>query len=193
MAGNRNSGRRRKSAAQRHLHGSVTREHHRARPEPVYTVEAPDPPASLSGDAKKEWDRITPMLVEKRLIARVDLAVLAGYCTLFGMVEQGRREIQSPDFRTTYMKITVDGNGDEHEEPREHPALKSLRANMQLLRPYLTELGLTPATRAKVSPLEEAPEPPAKHLGQSIGSSFDALTSRMSGRGKVVPFGKDKK
>lgn len=193
MPGNRNSGRRRKSAAQRHLHGSVTRPHHREREEPAYSVEAPDPPASLGGDAKTEWDRLIPILVEKRLIARVDLAVLAGYCTLFGMVEQGRREIQSPDFRTTYMKITVDANGDEHEEPREHPALKSLRANMQLLRPYLTELGLTPATRAKVSPLEAPPETPQRDGPRSMGSTFDALTSRMSGRGRVVPFGKDTK
>lgn len=172
MAGNANSGRRRKSRALRDLHNSVERPHHRDRPEPAYAVEVPDPPASLAPGARKEWDRISVELNAKRVIARVDLAVLASYCTTFDRLDQIRVAMGKKSLRVGSSKwLRLE---------------RSERQQTMTLRSLAIELGVTPASRARVSPLPplggEADQAPG---GGSPLSDFDALEQKLTGR-KVV-------
>lgn len=173
MAGNANSGRRRKPEALRELHGSVERPHHRARPEPKFEPARPSAPKTLSKDAKKEWNRVVRLLHQHHLVSKVDLAVVAGYCTLFGIQEQCRREMQAEGFTLTYPS---------EQGPREQPVVRILRQTTQQMRAYLAELGFTPASRAKVTPLAE-PTPAADAGGLAN------LMGRLAGSGKVVPLG----
>ncbi len=43
-------------------------------------IEAPDCPAHLSAEAKKEWKRITPELLKMRVLTQIDRAALESYC-----------------------------------------------------------------------------------------------------------------
>jgi P27 family predicted phage terminase small subunit len=176
MAGTANSGRRRKPDALRALHGSVRRD--RGRSAPAYAVEAPARPTSLSAEAAAEWNRIVPILIDQRVLTRVDLACLANYCTLHGLAEQYRQDMAGKGFERTFLKYHVDPSGSEHTEPKEHPVVRALRQTMQQMRGYLTELGFTPAARGKVSPIAAPPTDEAR--------GFGALESKLSG--KVVPI-----
>lgn len=47
-------------------------------------VELPECPAHLQGEARAEWDRIGPHLVQLGLVSQIDRAALAGYCDAWG-------------------------------------------------------------------------------------------------------------
>jgi P27 family predicted phage terminase small subunit len=133
----------------------------------------PAAPTSLDAAARTEWDRVTALLHTQRVIAAVDLANLAVYCTLFSRLEAIRQATKKKSFRLL-------------RRGKEHPLLRMERQTAGQLRPYLTELGLTPASRARVSPLPplggETPDRPASPV-----DDFDALEARLTGR-KVVPI-----
>ena len=54
-------------------------------------------------------------------------------------------------------KVTVDGAGQEHVERKVHPGFAQCRQHDLALRLYLTEFGLTPASRGRVK-LPEKPQ-----------------------------------
>lgn len=51
--------------------------------EPKADICIPPMPKYLKGDAKKEWDRITPLLVKIGCVANIDLANLEAYCLAY--------------------------------------------------------------------------------------------------------------
>ena len=58
-------------------------------------VESPTCPAYLLPTAKKEWKRITPLLEELGLIAKIDMATLATYCASVAWFEWHERHLQA--------------------------------------------------------------------------------------------------
>ena len=52
----------------------------------------PKPPAWLSKDAKAEWRRVTPLLVERRILSDADLGTLENYANAIGNVRIAQRE-----------------------------------------------------------------------------------------------------
>lgn len=57
------------------------------KPEPI----VPRCPASLVGEAKKEWRRVSKELENLGLLTRLDRAALAAYCSAWGkFIEAGR-------------------------------------------------------------------------------------------------------
>jgi phage terminase small subunit len=52
--------------------------------EPAPRKMLPEPPAELSGDARKEWDRVAPELYRMGLLTGLDRAALAAYCQVYG-------------------------------------------------------------------------------------------------------------
>jgi P27 family predicted phage terminase small subunit len=52
------------------------------------------PPAWLSGDAKAEWRRVVPSLVERRVLDTADLGNLENYCLCIGRVREIERELR---------------------------------------------------------------------------------------------------
>lgn len=122
-----------KPTALKVLHGTTRKD--RSNPnEPVPDLGIPDPPDFLSEAALKEWIRITPELLALGLLTKIDRAALAFYCQLWGRVVEyeGKIEIE-PDQDTIFKLIRV-----------------ADRAYDQA-RKFLTEFGLSPASRSKVS------------------------------------------
>lgn len=97
--------------------------------EPKPPPGAPDCPPWLVGDARDEWDRITPALALMGVLTQVDHSVLIGHCVTYGEIVQT-------------VKLG---------EPLKAALLGQMRA-------YAVELGLTPAARAKLSIAPPKPE-----------------------------------
>lgn len=85
-------------------------------------------PSWLSKDAKAEWKRVFPILVERRILTEADLGGFENYCISIGRVRQ--------------IEKALDGGFDE----------KLVRAQdkaMTTARQLAAELGLTPVSRSR--------------------------------------------
>lgn len=56
-------------------------------------VGVPEPPKYLSREAKKEWKRVTPLLVELNLLTKIDKSALERYCRVYGRWQQVERAL----------------------------------------------------------------------------------------------------
>jgi len=98
------------------------------------------PPKHLSPEAKNEWKRIYPELQRMGLMACVDRAALAAYCQAYG------RWVK-------YEKIVAD-KGELYQTQSGNiitsPALWVANKALEQMHKFLTEFGLTPASRSRI-------------------------------------------
>lgn len=88
----------------------------------------PAPPSWLSLDAKKEWRRVLPILVKRRILTTADLGSLENYCTATGRIREIERELQ---------------------KGFDAPLFRAQDKAMATARLYAAELGLTPVSRSR--------------------------------------------
>ena len=127
--------------------------------EPDPKVDVPDCPKHLSPLAAEEWLRITAELYRMGLLTQLDRAALAAYCQAWGrwveaetMIEKHGLVVRSPN--GTLMQT---------------PMLAIANRAMKQMREFLTEFGMTPSSRSRVS----SGTPP----GADEGNAFAKLRS----------------
>lgn len=116
--------------------------------EPQFTAKAPTCPRHLSAEARREWRRITRELLDKNLLQVVDRAALAAYCQNWARWVAAEEKMAQKDFHL----IGVTDKGYEYVSPWltvANQALKQMKA-------FLTEFGLTPASRTRIQVPEQA-------------------------------------
>jgi len=114
---------------------------------------APAAPSWLSGEAKKEWRRVVPVLIERRILTTGDLGSLENYCTAIGQIREMETILQKQGH-----VIDIDGT------PKRNPAVGIQADAMTRARLLAAELGLTPVSRSR----------PAVR-GESAGDDLDFL------------------
>lgn len=95
-------------------------------------------PAWLSKDAKAEWNRVMPLLVERRILTDADLGSLENYCVAIGQVREMERTLQKDGH-----VVFIDG------VPKRHPAVGIQSDAMTRARLLAAEMGLTPVSRSR--------------------------------------------
>ena len=100
----------------------------------------PRAPAWLTKDAKGEWRRIMPLLIERKILTEADMGSVENYCVAIGQV----REMQAMISKEGPVVTTTRG-------PRAHPAVKIQSDAMTRARLLAAELGLTPVSRSRPS------------------------------------------
>lgn len=115
----------------------------KAAPKPVSNAvtKTPPPPKDMSAEAKAEWRRVIPVLVERRTLSPADMAAVERYCEATGDVKIARARIKADG---EYIKNRLD-------ELKRHPAFTTLRESTAEARRWAAELGLTPASRSRVA------------------------------------------
>ena len=146
------AGRPRKPSARHRVDGTARPDRMNVR-EPAFALGAPDKPACVLGrvEASREWDRIVPILVGQRTLTVADLAVLVGYCSTYADLVEVERVKASPGYSPLLVDVVIDGAGQEHQRVRANPIISSGIKSGHENRQCATQLGLTPASRAKVS------------------------------------------
>jgi phage terminase small subunit len=174
MAGNRNSGgQNRKATALHLLQGTHRRDRHGDRPTPDPPSGTPDKPATLTGDAAAEWDRMVHRLEVAQTLTAIDDGALYQYCLLFAetetlRVEGARLMTLCTTLRRQLKKVEGDalvalvGQIVALEQLRAR-TLVQLRQGHMAIRQYLVEFGMTPSARTRVKALaarssEETPQ-----------------------------------
>lgn len=95
-------------------------------------------PSWLAKEAKAEWQRVMPVLIERRILTEADIGSLESYCICIGRIRQCEVQIQ--------------------KEPDPEMRLKLIRVQdkaMASARQLAAELGLTPVSRSRPSVREE--------------------------------------
>lgn len=109
--------------------------------EPDPTPEIPEPPEHLNEEALKEWDRITKELDKVGLISQLDRTELAMYCQAYS------RWVK-------YEKIVAESSELYESEKgglQLSPAMWVVNRAMEQCHKFLSEFGMTPSSRSKVS------------------------------------------
>jgi P27 family predicted phage terminase small subunit len=128
----------------------------------------------LKGEAAAEWDRMVERLTSAGILSIVDGAALRSYCQLHAAAEQLQRDADALT-HTWFYKTTIDGSGQEHQEPKVHPLFAQLRQHRMALRVWLVEFGMTPSSRTRVK-LPAGDAKPA--MNPSKARYLNAITTR---------------
>ncbi len=100
----------------------------------------PDPPELLQGAALAEWLRVTPLLAEVGLIAKLDRAVLAGYCQAWGRWVDAEGELAKTGL------IVRAPNG----FPMQSPYLPIVNRALDQVRQMAEQIGLSGSARSRI-------------------------------------------
>jgi phage terminase small subunit len=138
-----------KTAEQKALEGN--RGKRAIQPEAVMSVEAPQPPKGLKGDALEHWKYLCDIMLAMRTVTRAHFGILLLACNTYAQMMQVERALA----KKKNLVYRQRGSMGQQIEKRvmEFDLLQQLRKDY---RRTMTELGLTPVSshRAKVMPLQ---------------------------------------
>ena len=97
-------------------------------------------PGSSNRVAKKEWRRVSKELLALGLVSKIDGAALGGYCDAYGRWAEAAGKLQE------FGLIFKPPSG----YPMPSPYLAILTTALDQMRAFLTEFGMTPASRTRV-------------------------------------------
>jgi P27 family predicted phage terminase small subunit len=108
--------------------------------EPKPPIDIPDCPEHLTEPARTEWERITPILKQQGLVTRLDRAALAAYCQNYARLAEAEGHIKPGQLivKTSFGPIP-------------NPYLGVANRAYKLMKDFLTEFGLTPVSRSRIS------------------------------------------
>lgn len=116
-------------------------------------VGLPSMPTHMSAEARKEWKRVTPLLLELNLLTKIDRSALELYCRTYGRLQQVERAL-------TQKQEQLLGSGHDPTDALVQPtptgfvresALSRLAADLsQQVDRYLASFGMSPSSRSRV-------------------------------------------
>ncbi|MGD9935306.1 MAG: phage terminase small subunit P27 family [Dehalococcoidia bacterium] len=109
--------------------------------EPTPRVRVPAAPRHLSDEAKREWHRVGRQLADAGLVTALDRAALAAYCQAWG------RWVEAEELLKRHGMLVKSPNG----YPMMSPYLNVANRAMEQMRLLLTEFGMSPSSRSRVS------------------------------------------
>lgn len=134
------TGRRPKPTAVKELAGNPgKRPLNRAEPKPP--ASSARAPRGLGEEAARFWRRYAPVLSELGVLTQVDEPALHMAAEHFEVALRAARQLHDEE-------LVLEGR----DGPRKNPLAQILRDNSSALKGWLTEFGMTPAARSKVSP-----------------------------------------
>lgn len=116
--------------------------------EPKTESAIPKCPNHLTGVARTEWKRITSELHALKLIAHIDRAALAAYCSAWGDYVKAENKLKKEG------EVLISDKGGMYQ----NPWLAIKKRSMDQLVKFGAEFGMTPSSRSRVkveTPTEE--------------------------------------
>ena len=108
----------------------------------------PDPPEMMKGAALDEWNRVTPLLADVGLIAKLDRAIISAYCMAWA------RWIDCERMLETTGLIVKAPNG----YPMYSPYLSASNKALDQVRQLSEQIGLSGSSRSRIKTNDPASE-----------------------------------
>lgn len=129
-------------------------------PKPVIAI--PTCPAHLMPTAKAEWKRLARYLHDLGIISELDRSALAAYCQVYGRWVEAERKLKE----TPSLLRTPAG----YVQPS--PWLAISNKNLELMHKFMSELGLSPVSRSRVSTTRNLGPKPWEYSGEGEDEFF---------------------
>lgn len=153
-------GRKPKPSALHELEG--TRNRHKTRGSEPQFGGAPTCPKHLDKIARAEWKRVSKALTDQNLLTIVDRAALAAYCAAYSRWANAEENLQKFG---SVIKSPKSGF------PIANPYVGIANTSLTLMRQFLTEFGMTPASRSRIAVADgNNGDDPFSTFMQSIGA-----------------------
>lgn len=175
----RGSGRRPKPTAIKQLEGNRGKRAINAS-EPTPERGEPAMPEDLLPVAQEEWRRIVPELLAIGVLTKIDQKALAGYCMAYARWRQAETDVAKYGLTIEEPVInTVTGQqrrlrGRYVVRLKANPAAAKSSDAMKLMKSFLVEFGMTPASRSRLSTVpngkEKSADPADKYFGRQAHS-----------------------
>lgn len=112
----------------------------RLKPDPKPLAGALKAPRWLPASGRLEWDRVMPVLTERKILTDADLGCLESYCLAVAQVR---------DCQATLAALPSPFFTGDTGVPRPHPAIRVMHTAMTIQRQLAAEMGLTPVSRSR--------------------------------------------
>jgi P27 family predicted phage terminase small subunit len=109
--------------------------------EPKPSRKPPTCPSHLCPPAKAEWKRLAAQLTILCILTELDRAALAAYCQAYGRWVEAERKLQE-----TPMLLKLPSG-----YVQQNPWLTIANKQLELMHKYMSEFGLSPVSRSRVS------------------------------------------
>lgn len=100
------------------------------------------PPEDLPADQKAVWQQYAQLAMDRRTLVPQTVPAFLEFCELMAEKRAVKRTIDH-DGRT-YLKVTVDGSGQEHQELKAHPLKADYAKLAKSVESYLLKFMLAP-------------------------------------------------
>lgn len=163
-------GRKSKPKSLHALRGNPSRLKLNASDNPDFDIEIPPAPDTLDEYGRGEWERVTRLMFDLKIITSLDEAILEAYCQNRSELRVLRKELESqPRF------VKSERSGMEHVNPR----IREIRRLVQEQRLIVQELGFSPTSRSKVR--TTGAKGKAKSLKQNLAESLFGTPVKIKG------------
>lgn len=185
----RSGGHNKKSIADLQAAGTFRPDRHGGLEDPVAPVGHPEPPKTLKGDARAEWDRLLS-LVDPRVLTKEKYQVVYQVAKAFAEMERLETKRAAIEQRIAKLDQQIKTMGDQVEsfdlliqanqivaklEALSKALTTEIRGQRNTMRTYLVELGLTPASAARVKlPKSDPEKKPSRLLTFIAGGKQEA-------------------
>src|SRR3954463_10399212 len=117
--------------------------------EPTPTLGAPECPDHLDDVARKEWERLTTILVAMKVLTEADYIALANLCQGYSTLVNAQKQMNKTGIlyksKTGYIQ--------------QSPLLGIIHTQTTIVNNLLREFGLTPSSRTRVATVEPKNKP----------------------------------
>jgi P27 family predicted phage terminase small subunit len=97
-------------------------------------------PAHLNKDARREWRRLVPVLLQMRVLTTADAVQLANLCTAYATLIRAQQQLDKSGLLIKTPAGYVQTN----------PLLKVVASQTALITTISREFGLSPASRTRI-------------------------------------------
>lgn len=98
-----------------------------------------------AAEAREEWERLALELYELGILSTIDRAALAAYCQAYGRWVEAEEQLRNIDGTMKLTETTSNGN------IIQNPLVGIANKSLELMHKYLTEFGMSPSSRTRVS------------------------------------------
>jgi P27 family predicted phage terminase small subunit len=130
----------------------------------------PQCPTHLGKVAKAEWRRIAPELIALGLLTKVDRAALAAYCSAWAQWVEAETSVQK--FGAVFRLKN------DPDKPVKNPNVTIANAALDQMRKFLTEFGMTPASRSRIQVAPTDAADPFAEFMKGIGADEGTETPK---------------
>lgn len=158
------------------LHGNPSKKdlpENEPKPAPAY----PKCPSILSGPGRREYHRVAGELFTLGLLTSIDLSALTAYCIAYGQMIEAERELKAirrayldAKKKNAYETLLILGmpNGMTRKTANGNaimePLLSVRKQAMEQMHKFLTEFGMSPASRTRLSAGKKEESDPMEEL-----------------------------